>query len=108
MSWPDPGAHSVAPTTRNPAMKAQSELEARSVRRAAMSQGVLHSALVQILMELPARTVQDLPELLHSICDKVFLSKVAHLAMQLYRVAGDRARVLNQDGLAVEVQVFVK
>jgi hypothetical protein len=50
----------------------------------------------------------DLPQLLDSICDKVFFSKVAYRAMQLYRVAGDRARVLDRDSLAVEVQTFIK
>ena len=47
-------------------------------------------------------------QLLDSIRDEVFFSKVAYLAVQLYRVAGDRARVLDQNGLSVEVQAFIK
>ena len=49
-----------------------------------------------------------LPQLLDSIRNEVFFSELAYLAMQLDRVAGDRARVLDQDSLAVEVQAFIK
>jgi hypothetical protein len=47
-------------------------------------------------------------QLLDSIRDQVFFSKVAYLAVQLDRVAGDRARVRDRNGLSIEVQIFVK
>jgi hypothetical protein len=46
--------------------------------------------------------------LLDSICDEVFFGQVAHLAMQLDAVTGDRPRVLDQNGLTIEFKVFIE